>query len=174
MSTRNSSSKGTGAAKTGNDGKSLSGNLTSPRNFLKGVAMEKKRFVSIGLLTIAFALSACESGAPRLGMREKGALTGGALGAGLGAIVGNQVGSSGAGIAIGGATGALAGALVGEAQDQQEEDREGQDERLRRQEEELRRQRRELEELRRGERSYEDDYRYDTPSRGSRYDDRRY
>jgi hypothetical protein len=133
-----------------------------------------KQIISICLLSSVLVFTACESGAPRLGMREKGALTGGALGAGLGAIVGNQVGSPGAGVAIGGATGALAGALVGEAQDQQDEDREYQDERLRRQEEELRRQRRELEELRRGERSYEDDYRYSEPSRGPRYDDRRY
>jgi uncharacterized protein YcfJ len=138
--------------------------------------MEKK-ILGTTLVAVLVTLTACESGPPKLNMREKGALTGGALGAGLGAIVGNQVGNSGAGIAIGGATGALAGALVGTAQDQQEEDRQVQDERLRRQEEELRRQRRELNELRRGEPSYDDDYRYNEAprrDRRDRYDDRLY
>lgn len=115
--------------------------------------------MALGAILSLFLL-ACED-APRLGAREKGALTGGALGAGLGAIVGNQVGNSGAGVAIGGAAGALAGGLIGNAQDSSDQATEEQEERLRRQEEELRRQRRELDELRRGDRSE------------SRYDDRR-
>lgn len=71
------------------------------------------------VLIVALSLAACQ--AQNIKMREKGALTGGALGAGLGAIVGNQTGDTGAGIAIGAAMGGLAGGLIGNEMDNQNE-----------------------------------------------------
>ncbi len=84
---------------------------------------------------ISIFLLGCE--AERLGARETGALTGGALGAGLGAIVGNQFGSPGAGIAIGAGFGALTGGLIGNEVQGQEAVLSERDERLRAQEAQL-------------------------------------
>lgn len=106
------------------------------------------RFVSwklIPLLAVACTLG-CEG--QRVGAREKGALTGGALGAGLGAIVGNQFGSPGAGVAIGAGFGALTGGLIGNEIDNQDAALAERDERLRSQEAQLEENRRLISALR--------------------------
>ncbi|HXG20967.1 MAG TPA: glycine zipper domain-containing protein [Methylomirabilota bacterium] len=127
-----------------------------------------KRFIS--MISLAALLSGC---AAPLSMREKGALTGGALGAGAGAIIGSQMRHPGKGALIGGALGALGGGLVGDQMEGQNQRQTAQDYEIEQNRRELERQRREIDDLRRDRPgSYGRDQYYD---RGyDRYEERRY
>jgi outer membrane protein OmpA-like peptidoglycan-associated protein len=103
------------------------------------------RLLKVLLLSLVVVLGGCENA--KFGVREKGALLGGALGAGLGAVVGNQTGNPGAGVAIGSAFGALAGGALGHTVDGQKRENSDRQAKLDQQERELLENRRLIEEL---------------------------
>lgn len=103
------------------------------------------KILKVLVLCAAVVLGGCENA--QFGVREKGALLGGALGAGLGAVVGNQAGNPGAGVAIGSAFGALAGGALGHTVDGQKRENADRQAKLDQQERELLENRRLIEEL---------------------------
>jgi outer membrane protein OmpA-like peptidoglycan-associated protein len=79
------------------------------------VGLSTRTLLSVGLVAVTLASTACAS----LSNKEKGAVIGAAAGGAAGGVVGKQTGSTARGAIIGAVVGGAAGAIIGHQMDQQ-------------------------------------------------------